>query len=1134
MSKVKELNSPGATGGKGPHFEALVQASFVTLMLTGGYAPGLPRWPIVKIALQNKIRGFDTDDLMVICENTNKTERRKLLCEVKSSIEVTEGSDELGKVMGAAWNDFNKPDFVKNKDAIALITGPLSAVDQKVVAWLLNQARCGVGVDEFFQRVQRAKFSPSKSNEKLQAIQHHLDAANGKEVPKGELHKFLRHFHWLCYDFDSDDSSVILSLLLSLISQFQPQHADGVWGHIVNTVEQRNKNAGSLTLDNLPEDLREKFIKPKPGREMPEKLKEQPRTSKTNWDEDPSATYLALAVLVGAWDDNAEEDNEVISILLGTGHDTWRQNVQAMRHRPESPLSSKNGVVEVVDRAGLWNTLNPRILDRNLDNFRTLAIKVLEEPDPAFELPANERYTARFRGKRLKYSDALRRGIAEGLAILGSSQCSPRKAESTSVLAIREIFAGANWVRWASLNDLLPILAEAAPKEFLGAVEEALRLTPCPFDELFAQEGEIITGTNYLTGLLWALEGLAWDKQYLVRVCVALGKLAGRDPGGRWSNRPFNSLVTILLPWHPQTLAPPEKRKVAVETLLGEQPDIGWKLLIQLLHNQHRVSFESYKPKWRKTIPDDWKKGTTHQKYWQQVSSYEKLAVEAAPPDAARLSMLIEHFDKLQESAFDQLVNVLDSPTISGLPEDQKLSIWNSLTKFTTRHRRFASSGWALPDESITRIENVSEKFAPKELFNLYQYLFNNSDFALYDDESDDWKQQQLKLDERRETAVREIFQQQGLKGVIKFAESVVSAHRVGHALGIMADEVIEQSLLPQFLDTVDSKHKDLVSGFIWRRNYNNGWQWCDSIDKSEWTPSQVGQFLAYLPFTEEAWDRVDQWLEKNQGEYWSRTPARQHPDAADLAPAVKRLIEHDRPYAALNCLHWMCYRNQPINVDQCVRALLAVPSSKELMYEQYDPYLIVKLIKFLQSEPSVSQEDLCKIEWKHLPLLYLDEDTGPRFLGSRLANDPEFFCEAIWSIYRSKKEEQPPKEVSQEAKAIAENAFRLLENWETPPGVQEDGAFKAEEFKEWIQRVTTLCTESGHLEVALGHIGEVLLHAPADPDGLWIHRTVASALNEADAEEMRAGFWRGKFNSRGAHWVDPHWQTGKRTGQGV
>ena len=66
---------------------------------------------------------------------------------------------------------------------------------------------------------------------------------------------------------------------------------------------------------------------------------------------------------------------------------------------------------------------------------------------------------------------------------------------------------------------------------------------------------------------------------------------------------------------------------------------------------------------------------------------------------------------------------------------------------------------------------------------------------------------------------------------------------------------------------------------------------------------------------------------------------------------------------------------------------------------------------------------------------------------------------------------------------------------------------------------------ESGHLEVALINVGEVLIHSPVDPDGLWMHRTVAAALNDRDADGMRNGYSTGVYNSRGAHWVDP---TGK------
>jgi len=189
------------------------------------------------------------------------------------------------------------------------------------------------------------------------------------------------------------------------------------------------------------------------------------------------------------------------------------------------------------------------------------------------------------------------------------------------------------------------------------------------------------------------------------------------------------------------------------------------------------------------------------------------------------------------------------------------------------------------------------------------------------------------------------------------------------------------------------------------------------------------------------------------------------------------------------------------------------------------DAYHIVELIKFLQAEPSVNQDDLFRVEWAYVPLLDGHSGAAPQLLESRLANDPEFFCEVIRLIYRSKKEDQSPKEPTEESKAIATNAWRLLHEWKTPPGTQKDGTFSEERFTEWLQRVKEVCTESGHLEVALINIGEVLIHTPSDSDGLWIHGAVAAALNDREADDMRAGFRTGTYNSRGVHWVDP---TGK------
>ena len=1128
MVNQKKLSNSFSTGGGGGHFEAHVQASFVALMLSGGNAPCLPCWPIVEIKLQGKIEGFDIDDLVVVVENGNNKERRKLLGQVKHSIAITQGSTLFGEVMQAALNDFrNTKVFTKNKDIIALITGPLSVTDVHNVQWLLNQARHTKNVDEFFRNVQQTNFSPPKSTEKLDAIKHHLKVANGgNDVSRDELYDFLNHFRLLGYDL-GNEFGVVLSLLHSHISQFQQQYPQWVWSRVVDIVQTWNQDAGTITPGKLPDDLLDAFKK-KAVAEMPKEFKTAQEKPRTDWNQHPDATYLALSILIGSWHDKSQCDLEAVTQLLGISYGEWLNKAREILHCPDSPLSLKNGIWKVVNRAELWGQLGSRILDQSLDIFRTLAVSVLKEPDPAFELPTEERFAASIHGKVLKYSRVLRQGIAEGLAILGSLpepcvNCSQGKVEATCVLVTRELLTDANWVLWGSLNGLLPTLAEAAPGDFLDAVEKAMRLKPCPFDELFSQEGNGITGGNYLTGLLWALEGLAWDEEYLVRVCVALAELASHDPGGNWDNRPSNSLASILLPWLPQTLASIEKRKVAVRTILAEWPDIAWNLIIQLLPGQHQTSSGSHRPSWRKTIPHDWENGVTHQKYWKQASSYAELAVAAAGQDTARLSALIDHFDNLPEPAFDQLLQALSSQPISDLPEEQRFSVWDHLAKFTNKHRRFADAKWALPVELITRIEEVAEQLAPVDPFNLYQPLFTDRDLDLYD-ANGDWEEQQKELDARRETAISEIFQQDGVEGVIRFAESVSSPGQVGHSLGVITDDVFESVLLPHFLDSADSKRKALVSDFIWRRYNLKGWKWCDDLDKSDWTPEQVGKLLACLPFTKETWDRASEWLQVHESEYWTRTDSKAYQADSDLAVAIEKLIEHGRPHAAINCLDWMRHAKHPINSDQCVRALLAALSSSEPSYVM-DAYNIVELIEFLQTEHSTNQDDLFKVEWAYVPLLDRHRDAAPQLLECRLANDPEFFCEVIRLIYRSQNEDQQTREPTEESKAIATNAWRLLREWKTPPGTQDDGTFNEERFTEWLQRVKEACTTSGHLEVAHITIGELLIHSPSDPDGLWIRRAVAAALNDRDADDMREGYRTGTYKSRGVYWVDP---TGK------
>lgn len=1126
--KQKQLSNSFSTGGGGSFFEANIQASFVTLMLTGGYSPCLPCWPIVEIKLQGKIHGYDTDDLIIFVEDPDSKERRKLLGQVKHAIYITKGSKLLSEVLQAAWSDFNNPkNFTKGKDAIALITGPISATDQHNVSWLLDHARRTKDVDEFYLHVETANFSPANCREKLEAIEFHLQIANdGSPLSRDQLYEFLKHFHLLGYDLNND-VGVVLSLLHSHISQFNRKLPQWVWPRIVNFIQTSNKASGTITAQNLPDDILDAF-KQRAVVEFPKELATTGQQPTSDWARHPDASYLALALLMGSWDDKNKNDTQEISAFLGISYDSWLQKAREILGAPNSPLFIKDGIWKVSNRSELWTILGSRILDQNLDAFRATAIKVLKERDPAFELPSDERYAATIHGKVMTYSQSLRKGLAEGLALVGShpettTNCTKGKTEATTILSVRGILSDADWAAWGSLNSLLPTLAEAAPTEFIEAVESALKQTLCPFDELFSQEGIGIAGDNYLTGLLWALEGLAWDAEHLVRVAVLLADLASHDPGGRWANRPANSLSTILLPWLPQTLGTVEKRKVAVQTVLLEQPVVGWNLLLHLLPGHHHMSSGSHRPKWRNMIPEDWKKSVTRKEYWDQVSAYADLAVGMAVADPIRLTQLVSRLDDLPRLAFDELLSELKSDDIIGLPEEQRREIWDALVRFANRHRKFADAKWALSADLVDQIEETAKGLEPKNPLELHKHIFSDRDFDLYD-ETGNWQDQQRKLDEKREFAIKEIFDGGGISEVMRFTEAVRSSRQVGHALGAIDDDSIDLHLLPDFLDESTGKLKELVGAFIWRRYYIRGWSWCDSVVKSDWTADQKAGFLCELPFSKATWDRAASWLGAEQYLYWSAVRANPYQSEDDLSIAAEKLIEFKRPYSAIDCLYKMLLDKRAISVKQCVQALLLAVSSTEEA-GSLDTYHVVELIKFLQSDSSVSKEDLFKVEWAYLPLLGSLGEGKPKLLEHKLATEPEFFCELIRLIYRSDKADTPTVEHSENEKAVATNAWRLLNDWKTLPGTQEGGSFSAPQFTEWLDATKAICIASGHLEVALIHVGEVLIHAPSDPDGLWIDRSVASSLNDRDDQHMRNGYRTGVYNARGVHWVDP---TGK------
>jgi hypothetical protein len=833
-----------------------------------------------------------------------------------------------------------------------------------------------------------------------------------------------------------------------------------------------------------------------------------------------NAGILAQAGLIGKWKGGNSADRNAVQLLLGKTYGEWIEIARSESLRPDTPLIQRNENWKMISRGEAWSALGPRLTNADLDRFHNMVLSVLGERDSKFDLPIDERFAA---GITLSHSESIREGVAETLALLGSkpvalSSCTQGKSESTASGVVSKLLRGADWVVWASLNSYLPLLAEAAPDEFLNAVEAALMIpAQSPFLGVFGQESNGIGGWNYTSGLLWALETLAWHPDYLVRVSTLLGELAAIDPGGNWSNRPGNSLVDIFLPWHPQTTATIPQRMAAVEALLREQPNIGWKLLVRLLPSRHGVTSGTRKPAWRNLIPNGWKEGVNNGEYWEQVSGFAELATKLAATDLSKLAELVDRLPDLPDPAYSQVLSHLGSEAVTSLPESARLPLWESLIDLIAKHRKFADAQWAMPAEVVAKIEGAAAKLAPTSTNLLQRRLFSERDFDLYE-ENGGFEEQRRKLDQKRQEAVREILTAGNIEDVLKFARQVDSPRKVGLALGSLDSPDIDTFLLPAYLGQVDKTVSDFVGNFVWGRYWEQKLAWVDSQLDKGWDVKQMLAFLILLPFESEIWRRAEQYLGSEVVSYWKTVNA--NPRGLEqqyLLEAADKLISNEQPHAAIDCLYLLAHKKVVFPAQLALRALIGVLAS-DAQSGRLDQHHLLEVIKWLQENEPDDSEDLFQIEWRTLPLLNRLDGGEPRLLERRLATKPDFFCEVIAAIFRSDNDKRTEREVTDAEKNVARNAYSLLHGWRILPGVTTSGNFDGQLFTEWLVEVKRRTAETGYFKIAMDQLGQALAYAPADPGGLWIHKSVAEALNAKDVPEMRSAFTTGLFNKRGVH----------------
>jgi hypothetical protein len=831
---------------------------------------------------------------------------------------------------------------------------------------------------------------------------------------------------------------------------------------------------------------------------------------------------LVPIVLAGGWDESNEYDRSLLAALCNKTYDQVDLDARRLALLPDAPLDLDGPVWTVRSPKDAFILTGALIGNAHQQRLHDACIAVFSEIDQTIDVPDVDQPIIPTRGADFRHSEWVRRGLSKTLLLISglhevarfrTIRGTPEQFVEGVVGGLRDLAVDIRVL--ASLKSEFPTLIEAAPSPLAFALERVLggdseKWAPVIFRG--AKSSHLFSQTSPHTYILWALETLAWNPEYLYRATSMLMTLVQFDPGGATQNRPMNSLRSIFLAWMPQTYVSVTERIAVVRRICLARPDIGFKLAVALLPAAHDVSHGTLKPRLR-DFGDAARTPAAGKDMADAFRAYAGLALELAAGHPARLAAFIDHFAELEPQSRERAIASIRSAARAASAED-KYELWTKLRLFTQRHRGFRNAQWALPDEYLLPLETLCQEIAPDDPLHRDLWQFNDLVPKMESRTTGDWVEEANKS---RRDVVRGILADRGIPAVIALAKAAKEPHLVGFALAeaAPAQETLEAVFDPVFAAKlkIDEDFFVAVSGAAHFR-FGIAWdRWIAGVTASLDAPRAANLFLRW-PDTKETWNFVEALGPSIDEEYWRRKYALRQFSDTDLLFAIEKYNLVGRFSASADVI---AYQEERIPTEVCVRVLrgLVGEINATKLNRQNTLYSVLHLLQALQVRKDISIEELASIEYQYLPLL--EHQGEPVALNQLLKSSPKFFIEVICDVFSPTSERGKDRgEISEELRTKARFGYQMLQSMKSLPGFTEsaqDGGY----LRDWIAQARDLAQKADRAVIAEQQIGQMLAYVPADAeDSVWPARAVRDVIEDCASDEIERGIAISRFNMRG------------------
>lgn len=843
------------------------------------------------------------------------------------------------------------------------------------------------------------------------------------------------------------------------------------------------------------------------------------------WIEEGNIENFIPFLFISRYDANIDGDKEIIEKITNTKFGKYQKYLTQILHKEGTPLYNIGSKWRLISHADSWVYLSRFVTSEDLNKFKEIAILILSEINPKYNLDPEKRYMSAFYNAHSKYSYYLKKGICESLivlSVLAKNYDFPALSNPKQFVdnIVRQILKLADSNTLISLGNNLTLLAESSPDVFISELEIAIK--DKRIMGFFEEEKDLMSTSNELPNLLWALEGIAWMPEHLTNVVRILCNLIELQPKKLpTSNTPLNTLISIFKTWYPQTNADSSERQQVLNILKKENPNIAFKLFSTLLHGGSDHAFPNHKMRWR-LFSETRKVSVTHLEIFEMHDYIIKSLIELTTSDIDVLKylVLIDKLDDINRSKIDDVLLIFDD--IEKFNSSDKAKIYHAFRKIIGRHRTYSTAKWALPETHLLKMETTAKKFEPTDTILSQSFLFEEHHPEFFkggDSTMRDYEKKEKELTLLRDCFISKVISEKGIKAILEVANKSENPYLYGKSLANIELNKEQKTLLYTLLKSSDGNDKQLLSQYFYSietlKNRKEVIAVFEDICRNDSYKSEhKTQILFALNPDIELFEYIDSiGDEEIKRIYWSILNLYVPRGEKAIIFAIKKLKEYKRPIAVLNTLgraKITTILSSEFIIDTLESLDLSVVDEPENI--RIDLHYMKEIFNDLHQLNNIDIDRMSKIEYKFLFVFdRYGHGVKPKYLYRAITKEPTIYIDLIKNLFKPDDEDWKEEQVIETnpalKKQIVENAYSILSNFNLIPGLNEKGCIIEEELNTWIDKVRKLAIENRRIKVTDRKIGELLARYPSQNDNLSFPIEIIDVLERINSESMYSNF---------------------------